>query len=97
MTDTSSEKHGSLQAYNAPQRRLQGEFLGEVYLSEGEVTLVIGPPEPVELDETALDDLLADLLNTLSVKDAATQAAERTGAPRKLAYQRALAIKQDKV
>ena len=40
MTDTSSEKHGSLQAYNAPQRRLQGEFLGEVYLSEGEVTLV---------------------------------------------------------
>ena len=64
---------------------------------KGEVTLVIGPPEPVELDETALDDLLADLLNTLSVKDAATQAAERTGAPRKLAYQRALAIKQDKV
>jgi 16S rRNA (cytidine1402-2'-O)-methyltransferase len=64
---------------------------------KGEVTLVIGPPEPVELDETALDDLLADLLNTLSVKDAATQAAERTGAPRKQAYQRALAIKQDKV
>jgi 16S rRNA (cytidine1402-2'-O)-methyltransferase len=63
---------------------------------KGEVTLVIGPPEPVELDETVLDDLLADLLNTLSVKDAATQAAERTGAPRKQAYQRALAIKQEK-
>ena len=63
---------------------------------KGEVTLVIGPPEPVELDETVLDDLLADLLNTLSVKDAATQAAKRTGAPRKQAYQRALAIKQEK-
>ena len=63
---------------------------------KGEVTLVIGPPEPVELDETVLDNLLADLLNTLSVKDAATQAAERTGAPRKQAYQRALAIKQEK-
>ena len=63
---------------------------------KGEVTLVIGPPKPVELDKTALDYLLADLLNTLSVKDAATQAAERTGAPRKQAYQRALAIKQEK-
>ena len=63
---------------------------------KGEVTLVIGPPKPVELDETALDDLLADLLKTLSVKDAATQAAERTGASRKQAYQRALAINQEK-
>lgn len=63
---------------------------------KGEITLVIGPPKPVELDETVLDDLLADLLNTLSVKDAATQAAERTGSPRKQAYQRALAIKQEK-
>jgi 16S rRNA (cytidine1402-2'-O)-methyltransferase len=63
---------------------------------KGEITLVIGPPKPVELDETVLDDLLEDLLNTLSVKDAATQAAERTGSPRKQAYQRALAIKQEK-
>jgi 16S rRNA (cytidine1402-2'-O)-methyltransferase len=63
---------------------------------KGEITLVIGPPKPVELDETVLDDLLADLLNTLSVKDAATQAAERIGSPRKQAYQRALAIKQEK-
>lgn len=64
---------------------------------KGEVTLVVAPPEAVELDETALDDLLAELLEELSVKDAATEASTRMGASRKLAYQRALAIKQGKV
>ena len=63
---------------------------------KGEVTLVIGPPEPVKLDASGLDNLLVEFLNTLSVKDAAVRAAEQTGAPRKEAYQRALAIKQGK-
>lgn len=69
----------------------------EVGPPKGEVTLVIAPPEPVELDEGALDDLLAELLESFSVKDAASEAAERMGASRKLAYQRALAIKHNKL
>ncbi len=60
---------------------------------KGEVTLVIAPPVVEALDEAALDNILADLLDAHSVKDAAAEAAKQTGFPRKVAYQRALAIK----
>ena len=48
----------------------------------------------VQQDETTLDEVLASLLGDgLSVRDAATEAAARTGAPKKQAYARALALK----
>ena len=83
------------EARRGPLSALAAHYL-DVGPPKGEVTIVIGPPDPVELNEDALDDLLVELLETLSVKDAAAQAAEQTGAPRKQAYQRALAIRQDK-
>lgn len=56
----------------------------------GEVTLVVegaSPPQPAELDESALADLVRAAEATgLSRKDAITQVAERTGVRRKLVY-----------
>lgn len=62
---------------------------------KGEIVVLVGPPAPQEdASDAALDALLARLLESLSVKEAAALAAEALNAPRKRAYARALALKQ---
>ena len=62
----------------------------------GELVIVIGPPQDVaELSSADLDALLRDALDRLSVKEAVAEAAALTGAPRRLIYQRALALRGD--
>lgn len=61
----------------------------------GEIVLVIAPPgevEDVSLD--AIDAALSRALETMRVKDAADAVAAALSAPRRLVYQRALALKQ---
>lgn len=61
---------------------------------KGEIVVIVGPPpEAAEVDDQALDAFLANALKRAGVKDAATEAAEALGVPRKRAYQRALALK----
>ena len=61
---------------------------------KGEATIVVGPPLPTEApSEEVLDERLTELLQSMSVKDAARAAAESVGVPRGEAYQRALVLK----
>jgi 16S rRNA (cytidine1402-2'-O)-methyltransferase len=61
----------------------------------GEVAIVIAPPgEPEPPSEADLDRLVAEALETRSVKDAATEVAARTGVARRDVYRRALALSQ---
>lgn len=59
----------------------------------GEVALVVAPAPAAEAGEAEIDALLLDQLATQSVKDAVRTVVERLGAPRKMVYQRALALK----
>jgi 16S rRNA (cytidine1402-2'-O)-methyltransferase len=60
---------------------------------KGEIVIVVAPPDAAEVpDEADVDALLSDLLASMSVRDAATAAAERTGLPRKSLYGRALQL-----
>jgi len=58
----------------------------------GEVTLLVGPPDPTDTGVSAadMDALLADALRTQSVREAAAGVAAATGLPRKVVYARAL-------
>jgi 16S rRNA (cytidine1402-2'-O)-methyltransferase len=58
----------------------------------GEVTLLIGPPDPAEETGSAadLDALLTEALRTQSVREAAAGISAATGLPRKQVYARAL-------
>ena len=62
---------------------------------KGEIVLVIAPPLPVTISDAETDDLLRDLAETLPPAKAATEAARRTGLPRRTLYQRLLAIRED--
>jgi 16S rRNA (cytidine1402-2'-O)-methyltransferase len=60
---------------------------------KGEIVIVVAPPGAAAAPEQAdVDALLEDLLASMSVRDAATAAAERTGLPRKSLYGRALRL-----
>ncbi|MDP2620145.1 MAG: 16S rRNA (cytidine(1402)-2'-O)-methyltransferase [Hyphomicrobiales bacterium] len=60
---------------------------------KGEIVVVVAPPGAATTpDEADIDALLGNLLATLSVRDAATVAAERTGLARKSLYARALRL-----
>jgi 16S rRNA (cytidine1402-2'-O)-methyltransferase len=62
---------------------------------KGEIVVVVAPPAPdadAALDEAALDKSLSAALATMSVKDASAAVAAATGQPRRLVYQRALAL-----
>lgn len=61
----------------------------------GEVTLVVGPPVAREPDLARADALLEIALAHMPVRAAADFVAEALGLPRRLAYARALALKQD--
>ena len=63
----------------------------------GEVVVVLGPPAlPAPPPEADLDAMLADALARLSLKDAAAAVAAATGLPRRIVYQRALALGKDR-
>ena len=64
--------------------------------ARGEFVIVIGPPQDqAQLSSDDLDALLRDALDRLSVKEAVAETAALTGAPRRLIYQRALALRGD--
>jgi 16S rRNA (cytidine1402-2'-O)-methyltransferase len=59
----------------------------------GEIVVVVGPPdEAAPVAEAELDQLLAEAMAHLSVKDAAAAIAAQTGAPRRQVYARALTL-----
>lgn len=62
---------------------------------KGEATIVVGPPDANArgLDDQEVDALLADLLEEMSVKDAARAAVDPSGLPRAELYARALRLK----
>jgi 16S rRNA (cytidine1402-2'-O)-methyltransferase len=62
----------------------------------GEFVIVIAPPqEPEKPAEEQVDALLSDALATASLKDAVQQVTSATGLPRRLVYQRALALSKE--
>ncbi|MCB1497929.1 MAG: 16S rRNA (cytidine(1402)-2'-O)-methyltransferase [Bauldia sp.] len=72
---------------------LAGGFAAEA-TPKGEIVVVVGPPgEAAAPDAAAIDELLAGLLATESLRSAADEAAALTGLPRRDLYQRALALK----
>ncbi|NNU16123.1 16S rRNA (cytidine(1402)-2'-O)-methyltransferase [Parvularcula sp. ZS-1/3] len=60
---------------------------------KGEIVLVVHPPEK-DYDAPSLDDVLARLMATESLRESARMAAEITGLPKKECYARALALKE---
>ena len=62
---------------------------------KGEVVLVVAPPLDAAASVSDIETMLARLLKTMSVKEAATVAAETFGKPRKELYALALTIKND--
>ncbi|MGR6467045.1 16S rRNA (cytidine(1402)-2'-O)-methyltransferase [Rhizobium sp. PAMB 3182] len=61
---------------------------------KGEIVLVIGPPEEAAPPEAAdVDNILRELASTLPAGKAASEAAKRTGLPRKELYDRLMALK----
>ncbi|MBX3561469.1 MAG: 16S rRNA (cytidine(1402)-2'-O)-methyltransferase [Sphingomonas sp.] len=61
---------------------------------KGEIAIVVGPPGEASLaGEADIDAALREALQTLSPSRAAAEVAQRLGIPRKLAYERAQALK----
>jgi len=63
---------------------------------KGEIVVLVGRAGAVDIADTDIDAALAQALETMRVKDAATAVAGAYGLPRKDVYQRALAMK-DKI
>ncbi|WP_265499937.1 16S rRNA (cytidine(1402)-2'-O)-methyltransferase [Paracoccus beibuensis] len=59
---------------------------------KGEVVMVLDRPSPVEVDDDRLQQVLEGYMATMSVKDAAREAAKDLGLPKRDVYQRALAL-----
>ncbi|MEO1421586.1 MAG: 16S rRNA (cytidine(1402)-2'-O)-methyltransferase [Pseudomonadota bacterium] len=68
------------------------EALAEEPDPKGEIVLVVGGAVARQATDEDIDEMLRDALSSLSVKDAASAVAEKTGAPRRDLYQRALAL-----
>lgn len=65
--------------------------------TRGEMVVVIAPPSESEApDPAALDDIIRNSLQRLSLKDAVSEIAQSTGIPRRDVYQRALALTKEK-
>lgn len=62
---------------------------------KGEIVLVVAPPDaPAEASADRIDTALRGALATMSVRDAAATVAAATDAPRRVVYERALAIER---
>lgn len=59
---------------------------------KGEVVMVLDRPSAVEVDEDRLDRVLLGHMGSMSVKDAAREAAQELGLPKRDVYQRALGL-----
>lgn len=73
--------------------------LAQVYAEKppkGEIVIVVFPPEAMAAGPEDIDAFLTDALTRMSVKEAATEAAQRLGISRKEAYSRALELKDGK-
>ncbi len=66
----------------------------EVGEPKGEIVVVIGPGEKAEITEDAIKARLAELLNDLSVRDAAAQVADEMGIAKKQAYEFAIILQK---
>ena len=63
---------------------------------KGEIVVLIAPPpEPAEASTEEIDAFLRDALTRLSVKEAASEAADKLNVPRRTAYARALELKDE--
>ena len=60
---------------------------------KGEIVIVVGPPpKAARTDEAGLDEVLADALAQMSLRDAVAEVAARCGRPRREVYKRALSL-----
>jgi 16S rRNA (cytidine1402-2'-O)-methyltransferase len=73
---------------------LAAEFVDEA-TPRGEIVILVGPPLDIAPDEADVDTLLARLIATHPIREAAQLAATQTGLSRRDLYQRALALKSD--
>ncbi len=62
---------------------------------KGEIVLLIGPPEDVEISAEDADDMLRNALKTNKASQAAGEVARATGLDRKALYARALALRDE--
>lgn len=60
---------------------------------KGEIVVLVGPPQEEAVNADTLDAALAEALQTMPLKQAATSVANRLGIARREAYQRGLALK----
>ena len=84
--------------YETARRGTLSALLAETREREvrGECVLLVSVPVKAEkASEEDADALLKELLSTLSVRDAAAEAARRTGIKKKELYQRALALSEE--
>ncbi|MCP4320155.1 MAG: 16S rRNA (cytidine(1402)-2'-O)-methyltransferase [Hyphomicrobiales bacterium] len=83
-------------AFEEVRRASLGELAAhyaDVDKVKGEIVLVVGPPGERKASAEDADAVLRELAQTLSPAKAATEAARRTGLPRKLLYQRLMSMK----
>ncbi|MES1157231.1 MAG: 16S rRNA (cytidine(1402)-2'-O)-methyltransferase [Alphaproteobacteria bacterium] len=76
----------------APLNELATHY-AEAGAPKGEIVVVIAPPEKVEVTEADLDAFLQRALTRAGVKEAASEAASQLGVSRRIAYARALQLK----
>lgn len=84
-------------AYEEVRRGTLGElaaFYGGAGTVRGEIVLLVAPPEAVVAEIGDAEALLADLARDMSPGRAASEAARLTGLPRKMLYERLLALKE---
>src|SRR5712671_3119576 len=75
--------------------RLAGDYAGQADV-RGEIAIVVAPPQPQpEASIADLDSLLRTALNRVSLKEAVAEIVAATGSPRRLIYQRALALRTE--
>lgn len=71
------------------------EHYGEAGAPKGEIVVLVGPPLAQEVSPDRLDAALVEALQTMPLKQAAANVAERFGMAKRDAYQRGLALKND--
>lgn len=71
--------------------------LADAYAGEpapkGEIVVLVGPPQATGASEDDIDGLLRERMESVPLAEAVADVTAATGAPRKLVYRRALAIK----
>ena len=58
----------------------------------GEIVVVVSPPGAQVISDEDVDDAIRDALQSMSLRDAASDVAEQTGRPRREIYNRALSL-----